>query len=133
MQLSHSTVSFQELFKNLKLHIILLLKCSHYLNLVCGQMNAYLELLRVPVSPHTTFTLLTLNVLPPKEVQTFFPAILKKYLSRFLLENDSSHVKSCFTSVFNALEKQQKAKNRNAFSALSRMLVLTCSINLSFV
>lgn len=40
-------------------------------------------------------------------------------------------MKSRLMSVFNVLEKQQKAKKRNASSAFSRVLVLTCSINLS--
>lgn len=81
---------------------------------------------------HTALTLLTLNVLPLQVAGTFSPTILKKHLSRLLLENDRSHVKSRLMSVFNVLEKQQKVKNRNAFSAFSRMLVLTCLINLSF-
>lgn len=104
----------------------------HHVNLVYCQRNAHLAIAESVYHP-ILHSQLPLNVLPLKEIQTFFPAILKKYLSRLLLENDSSHVKSHLVSGFNALEKQQKAKNRNAFLALSRMLVLTCSINLSIV
>lgn len=91
-------------------------------NLVCCQASIYLAIAEsFSMSPHYIHTVND-NVLPLKEVQTFSLAILKKCLSALLLENGSSHVKPHLTSVFKALEKQQKAKNRNVFSGLSRIL-----------
>lgn len=77
-------------------------------NLVCCQTSMYLAIGEsFSISPYYIHSVNN-NVLPLNEVQTFSLAVLKKYLSALLLENGSPRVKSHLTSVFNALEKQEK-------------------------